>query len=48
MRKHFLAEFVGTFALVFVGGAAIMMTEYTGDAGLLLTGSFWRSWFRRR
>jgi MIP family channel proteins len=35
MRKHFLAEFVGTFALVFVGGAAIMMTEYTGDAGLL-------------
>ena len=36
MRKHFLAEFVGTFALVFVGGAAIMMAQHTGNtAGLL-------------
>ena len=25
--RHFLAEFVGTFALVFVGGGAIMMTR---------------------
>ena len=36
MRKHFLAEFVGTFALVFVGGGAIMMAQHTGNpAGLL-------------
>ena len=36
MRKHFIAEFVGTFALVFVGGAAIMMAQHTGNpAGLL-------------
>src|SRR6059058_6585737 len=25
--RHFVAEFVGTFALVFVGGAAIMMAQ---------------------
>jgi MIP family channel proteins len=36
VKKHFLAEFVGTFALVFVGGAAIMMAQYSGNtAGLL-------------
>ncbi len=33
--RHFVAEFVGIFALVFVGGAAIAMTRYTnGGAGL--------------
>lgn len=36
MRKNFVAEFVGTFALVFVGGGAIMMAQHTGNpAGLL-------------
>ena len=36
MRKNFIAEFVGTFALVFVGGGAIMMVQHTGNnAGLL-------------
>lgn len=36
MRKHFIAEFIGTFALVFVGGGAIMMAQHTGNpAGLL-------------
>jgi MIP family channel proteins len=36
MRKHFIAELIGTFALVFVGGAAIMMAQHTGNnAGLL-------------
>src|SRR5262245_15837283 len=34
--RHFVAEFVGTFALVFVGGAAIMAAQATGlDAGLI-------------
>jgi len=34
--RHFVAEFVGIFALVFVGGGAIAMTRYTnGGAGLL-------------
>lgn len=28
--RHFAAEFVGTFALVFVGGGAIVLTRYTG------------------
>jgi MIP family channel proteins len=32
--RHFVAEFVGIFALVFVGGAAIMMTGKVGG-GLL-------------
>ncbi|HVE77657.1 MAG TPA: aquaporin [Gemmatimonadaceae bacterium] len=32
--RHFLAEFIGTFALVFVGGAAIMAANATG-AGLV-------------
>jgi MIP family channel proteins len=36
MQRNFIAEFVGTFALVFVGGGAIMMVQHTGDpAGLL-------------
>ena len=36
MRKHFIAELIGTFALVFVGGGAIMMAQHTGNtAGLL-------------
>ncbi len=33
--RHFVAEFVGTFALVFVGGGAIMMA--TSGAGNLLS-----------
>ncbi|MBA2687662.1 MAG: aquaporin [Gemmatimonadaceae bacterium] len=34
--RHFLAEFIGTFALVFVGGAAIMHAKDSGGAiGLL-------------
>ena len=33
--RHFVAEFVGTFALVFVGGGAIMMASQ--GAGNLLT-----------
>ncbi len=36
MQRNFLAEFVGTFALVFIGGGAIMMAQHTGNtAGLL-------------
>jgi len=30
MLRHFLAEFIGTFALVFVGGASIMMMGFAG------------------
>ncbi|MGH7663327.1 MAG: MIP/aquaporin family protein [Gemmatimonadaceae bacterium] len=34
--RHFVAEFVGTFGLVFVGGGAIMMAErLSGEVGLL-------------
>jgi aquaporin TIP len=34
--RHFVAEFIGTFALVFVGGAAIMIAKDSGStAGLL-------------
>jgi MIP family channel proteins len=34
--RHFVAEFVGTFALVFIGGAAIMAAQASGmDAGLI-------------
>lgn len=34
--RHFLAEFIGTFALVFVGGAAIMQAKDSGGSiGLL-------------
>jgi MIP family channel proteins len=36
MKKNFIAEFIGTFALVFIGGGAIMMVQHTGNsAGLL-------------
>lgn len=36
MKKNFIAEFIGTFALVFVGSGAIIMTQYTSNtAGLL-------------
>jgi len=36
MKRNFIAEFVGTFALVFVGGGAIMMVGHTSNsAGLL-------------
>ncbi|MBA3341332.1 MAG: aquaporin [Gemmatimonadaceae bacterium] len=34
--RHFVAEFIGTFALVFVGGAAIMIAKDTNSpAGLI-------------
>jgi aquaporin TIP len=33
--RHFIAEFVGTFALVFVGGAAIIVTTASGSPSLL-------------
>ena len=36
MRRNFIAEFVGTFALVFVGGGAIMMVQHTSNAAGLL------------
>jgi MIP family channel proteins len=36
VRKNFIAEFVGTFALVFVGGGAIMMAQQTNSAAALL------------
>jgi MIP family channel proteins len=35
MSRNFVAEFIGTFALVFVGGGAIMMVQQTGQGGLL-------------
>lgn len=34
--RHFVAEFVGTFALVFVGGAAIMSANASNNATALL------------
>jgi MIP family channel proteins len=34
--RHFVAEFVGTFALVFVGGAAIMSAQGTNSAAPLV------------
>jgi len=34
--RHFVAEFVGIFALVFVGGGAIMMVQETKSASPLL------------
>lgn len=33
--RHFAAEFIGTFALVFVGTASVMMTQQNGSAVLL-------------
>jgi MIP family channel proteins len=36
MKKNFIAEFVGTFALVFVGGGAIMMAQQTSSTAALL------------
>lgn len=36
MRKNFIAEFLGTFALVFVGGGAIMMVQQSGGTNGLL------------
>jgi MIP family channel proteins len=35
--RHFLAEFVGIFALVFVGGGAIMMAQMTTSTAGLVT-----------
>jgi MIP family channel proteins len=36
VTKNFIAEFTGTFALVFVGGGAIMMVQHTSNnTGLL-------------
>jgi MIP family channel proteins len=36
VKKNFIAEFIGTFSLVFIGGGAIMMVQQTGStAGLL-------------
>jgi MIP family channel proteins len=36
VQRNFIAEFVGTFALVFIGGGAIMMVQQTANpAGLL-------------
>ncbi|HEX9563006.1 MAG TPA: aquaporin [Gemmatimonadaceae bacterium] len=37
MQRHFIAEFVGLFAFVFVGGGAIMMVQQTGGESGLLT-----------
>ena len=34
--RHFTAEFIGTFALVFVGGASIMTAQLTGSTNGLL------------
>ena len=34
--RHFVAEFIGTFALVFVGGAAILITRAGSDSSGLL------------
>ena len=37
LLRHSAAEFVGTFALVFVGGGAIMMTQNTEPTAALVT-----------
>lgn len=34
-ERHFAAEFIGTFALVFIGGGAIVAMREAGPAGLL-------------
>ena len=36
MRKNFIAEFIGTFALVFIGSGAIITVQQTGNATGLL------------
>ena len=36
MRKNFIAEFIGTFALVFIGSGAIIIVQHTGNATGLL------------
>jgi MIP family channel proteins len=36
VRKHFIAEFIGTFALVFIGSGAIITVQQTGNATGLL------------
>lgn len=36
MQRNFIAEFFGTFALVFIGGGAIMMVDQTDNAAGLL------------
>ena len=38
--RHFLSEFIGTFALVFVGGAAIMVTSTPDSPGGLMEVAF--------
>ena len=35
--RHFVAEFVGIFALVFVGGGAIMMARHTNSSAALVS-----------
>jgi len=35
--RHFAAEFIGIFALVFVGGAAIMSSQMARSEGMLIT-----------
>ncbi|HEU4722868.1 MAG TPA: aquaporin, partial [Gemmatimonadaceae bacterium] len=35
--RHFVAEFIGTFALVFIGGATIMSAQMGRSENLLLT-----------
>jgi MIP family channel proteins len=40
MKRNFIAEFVGTFALVFIGGGAIMMVQRGGYTGGLLPIAF--------
>jgi len=36
VRKNFIAEFIGTFALVFIGSGAIIIVQHTGTATGLL------------
>ena len=49
--RHFIAEFVGTFALVFVGGGAILMAQQgIGNLGSVVRrlAKVWRSSDRQR
>ena len=34
--RHFVAEFIGIFALVFVGGGSIMMARHTNSTNALI------------